>query len=220
MRRLSIYHLSVFAAVTLGLALGAFWYARRSFSTEQSFTPARAEQAQPILIPSSDGFDYAVGSTGYVTEANDKDGWYNAQDFGENDHLGEDWNARTGGNTDCGMPVYAVSKGTIVFAAEAGPGWGKVIIVRHRLPDGKLLETLYGHLESFQRTSGEVERRERIGSVGNADGSYLCHLHLELRFADCPSWGATGPGYSRETKGWTDPSDFIDANRSFKRKPD
>ncbi|HVG32376.1 MAG TPA: M23 family metallopeptidase [Pyrinomonadaceae bacterium] len=220
MRRLSIYHIAVFAAAALGLTLGAFRYARRTFSTDQSVIPARAEQTTPIVIPVSDGFDYAVGNTRYVTEANDKDGWYNAQDFGENDHLGEDWNAKTGGNTDCGMPVYAVSKGTIVFAAEAGPGWGKVIIVRHRLPDGKILETLYGHLQSFQRTSGEVDRRERIGRLGNADGVYPCHLHLELRLSDCPSWGATGPGYSRDRKGWTDPSDYIDANRSFKRESD
>lgn len=48
-------------------------------------------------ITISTGFDYPVGEAGYVTEANDGDGWYNAQDFGVNNHLGEDWNGEGGG---------------------------------------------------------------------------------------------------------------------------
>jgi len=114
----------------------------------------------------SNGFDYPVGESGYVTQANDGDGWYNAQDFGVNNHLGEDWNGEGGGDTDCGEPVYAVSKGTIVYAEDAGSGWGNVIIVRHQLPDGTQVESLYGHLQSMNKTSGTVERREQIGTIG------------------------------------------------------
>jgi murein DD-endopeptidase MepM/ murein hydrolase activator NlpD len=114
------------------------------------------------------------------------------------------------------LPVYAASKGTIIFADEAGPKWGKVIIVRHRLPDGTLVETLYSHLQSFERTGGEVNRREKIGSIGDGGGAYVCHLHFELRLSSSPSWGQVGPGYSGDSTGWTDPSDFIEANRFFK----
>ena len=173
-------------------------------------------EAAPLFIPVSDGFVYPVGEARrvkHLTQAKDGDGWYNAQDFGKNNHLGEDWNAEAGGGSDCGLPVYAASAGTIVFAADAGTGWGKVLIVRHRLPDDSLVETLYAHLQSFTKTSGTVARRERIASIGDADGAYPCHLHFELRLSDCPEWGKVGPGYSPNRTGWTDPSDFIEAHK-------
>lgn len=165
------------------------------------------------LIPKSTTrfFAYPVGQKGIVTEARDAaDEWYNAQDLGENDHLGEDWNLNSGGNSDCGEAVYAAAGGLIVLARDAGPGWGKVVIINHRLPDGTPVQTIYGHLQKISRSSGEVTIREEIGTVGNADGKYLCHLHFELRSDSCPLWGKPGSGYGRDQTGWLDPSDFID----------
>lgn len=199
--------------------VSAFSLACGNRATNQAPKQVAAAQPTPtpLVIPVSDGFDYPFGGDAdQATRKRDMSGWYNAQDFGDNDHLGEDWNAATGGNTDCGMPVYAASKGTIVFAQDAGAGWGNVLILRHRLPDGALVETLYGHLQSFAKTSGEVNRRERIGSIGDGGGAYLCHLHFELRLSNCPAWGQAGAGYSSNRTGWLDPSDFIDANRFFK----
>jgi len=210
--RLKIAFVTVFV---LG-ALGACTDSRQGVSSASNQV---APQPTPRDVPVSDGFVYPIGSNTTATQANDGDGWYNAQDFGVHDHLGEDWNAEIGGDSDCGQPVYAAAKGTIAFAREAGPGWGKVVIVRHRLPDNTIIETLYGHLQSFTRTSGDVERRERIGSVGNGDGAYPCHLHLELRFPDCPAWGNTGTGYGSNRVGWTDPSDFIDAHAPSSGNP-
>ncbi|MBK7709479.1 MAG: M23 family metallopeptidase [Acidobacteria bacterium] len=156
-------------------------------------------------------FAYPLGKSGTLTQAKDSnDEWYNAQDFGINDHLGEDWNKNSGGDTDCGEPVFAVANGRIVFAEDAGPGWGNVVIVEHTLTDGKRVQSLYGHLQKILKTSGDVEIREKIGEVGNADGRYLCHLHFEIRTDDCPMWNEPGGGYSKENKGWIDPSDFID----------
>ncbi|NNE98456.1 MAG: M23 family metallopeptidase [Pyrinomonadaceae bacterium] len=159
-------------------------------------------------------FSYPVGEKEVVTEARDKqDGWYNAQDFGENNHLGEDWNANSGGNSDCGEPVYAVANGEITYAEDAGADWGNVIIITHRLPNGKRVQTLYGHLEKILKTSGEVKRREKVGTVGNADGKYLCHLHFELRDENCLLWDRVFIGYSPVRTGWLDGSDFIDKYR-------
>ncbi len=159
-------------------------------------------------------FAYPIGKTEYVTQAKDKkDEWYNAQDFGENNHLGEDWNKNSGGNTDCGEPVYAAANGRIVYAENAGAGWGNVVIIEHILPDGKKVQTLYGHLQKILKTSGEVKFREQIGEIGNAEGRYLCHLHFEIRDEKCPMWNQAGGGYSADNKGWLDPSDFIDQNR-------
>lgn len=162
----------------------------------------------------ADGFAYPVGKTETVTQAKDKkDEWYNALDFGENKHLGEDWNKNTGGNSDCGETVYAIADGVITYAGNAGISWGNVVIIEHNLPDGSRVQSLYGHLQKIAKNSGEVKKREKIGTIGNADGKYLCHLHLEIRSENCPMWNKTGSGYSAENEGWLDPSDFIDAQR-------
>lgn len=166
----------------------------------------------PADFPAAVSFAYPLGPTGRLTPARDKkDDWYDAQDFGRNDHLGEDWNKNSGGNTDCGEQVFAVADGKIVYAADAGPGWGNVIIVEHRLADGTRVQSLYGHLSKMIRNEGIVAKREPIGEIGNAAGRYYCHLHLEIRLEDCPEWSKPGGGYSKDRKGWTDPSDFIDA---------
>lgn len=215
MRRSALY-LSM-ALLILAALSGGVWYAQRKLPSAEKPLPANpAAASTPLIIPTSDGFDYPVGGSKRVTQANDGDGWYNARDFGEINHLGEDWNKESGGNTDCGLPVYAVSKGTIIFAVDVGKGWGKVLIIRHRLPDGTEVETLYGHLSSITRTSGDVQRRETIGSIGDAGGVYPCHLHFELRLSGSPFWGLTGPGYGPERGGSTDPSDFIDARRNLR----
>lgn len=179
-----------------------------------SLQPAHPQE-QPSTafeIPISEKFAYPVGKTEYVTQARDKkDEWFNAQDFGENNHLGEDWNKNSGGNTDCGEPVYATSTGKITYAADAGPGWGNVIIITHYLPDGSKVQSLYGHLQDMTKTSGAVTTREKIGTIGNANGRYLCHLHFEIRTQGSPGWDLVFLGYSMFRTGWVDPSDFIDA---------
>ena len=171
-------------------------------------TPAETPKA-PVAIAES--FSYPIGKTDVATQAKDKDEWYNAQDFDENDHLGEDWNRNSGGNTDCGEPVYATANGIITFARDAGPGWGNVVIIEHTLSTGEKIESLYGHMQEIVKSDGEVKKREQIGRVGNANGLYPCHLHFEIRTKDCPMWNMPGGGYARERKGWLDPSDFIDS---------
>ncbi|HLA95113.1 MAG TPA: M23 family metallopeptidase [Pyrinomonadaceae bacterium] len=175
-------------------------------NTTEVITPT----SSPLVLV-ADSFAYPIGKQEKVTAAKDeKDGWYNALDFGENNHLGEDWNKNSGGNTDCGEPVYSAANGVISFANDAGPGWGNVIIVTHVLPDGKKIQSLYGHLREIIKVGGEVKKRELIGKVGNANGQYLCHLHFELRESNSRMWDRAGPGYSSDRDGWLDPSDFID----------
>jgi len=160
-------------------------------------------------------FVYPIGEKEFMTEANDWwDSWYNAQDFGENRHVGEDWNKITGGDTDCGEPVYATAAGEIKSAGDAGPGWGNIIIIEHTAPDGTKLRSLYGHLGSILRSEGEVQRRELIGTIGSANGRYPCHLHFEIRWIENPVWDAAGPGYSDDLHGWIDPSEFIERQRN------
>lgn len=166
----------------------------------------------------ADGFDYPVGRP-------DGAGYYNAQDFGISRHLGEDWNGVAGGNSDLGAPVYSVAHGIISYAANAGPGWGNVVIVRHQLPNGTEVASMYAHLEVISRTTGSVRRGDQIGTIGRGydygggrfDYQEAAHLHFELRTN--VSLGV-GPGYSANAAGWTDPSDFIDAHRNLMLGPD
>ncbi len=186
-------------------------------SCQTSSKPGNSEPQinapKPKIIAKS--FAYPIGETEFITEAKDKqDKWYNAQDFGENNHLGEDWNANSGGDTDCGEPVFAAADGEITYAEDAGTGWGNVIIITHNLPNGEKVQTLYGHLDKILKSDGTVKKREKIGTVGNANGKYLCHLHFEIRNEDCPMWNQAGNGYDSENKGWLDPSDFIDRQKT------
>ncbi|MGH9947250.1 MAG: M23 family metallopeptidase [Pyrinomonadaceae bacterium] len=159
-------------------------------------------------------FSYPIGTKDFLTQAKDsQDEWFNALDFGEDNHLGEDWNKNSGGNTDCGEPVFAAADGVVTYAGDAGPGWGNVLILTHTLPDGNRVQTLYGHMQEILRNSGDVKRREKVGTIGNANGKYLCHLHFEIRTSTCPMWDQPGGGYSSERTGWVDPSDFIDSRR-------
>jgi len=200
-----------FLSLFIAIAFLISQFACKASEAQSNQSRANSNSAPKII---AETFAYPIGKTETATEAKDKkDEWYNAQDFGANNHLGEDWNKNSGGDTDCGEPVFAAASGTIIFAEDAGIGWGNVVIIEHNLPDGKRVQTLYGHLQKILKTSGEVKIREQIGTIGNADGRYLCHLHFELRQENCPMWNETGAGYSTERNGWLDPSDFIDARR-------
>ena len=135
-------------------------------------------------------------------------GYYVAQGFGgPNHHLGEDWNGMGGGNTDLGDPVYAMSDGVVVEAEDYEGGWGNVVRVRHRLGDGKQVESLYGHLDQIDVQLGEsVAMGQQLGSIGTAHGQYLAHLHFEIR--DDLSL-SVGPGYDEEFDGYLNPRKFI-----------
>ena len=177
--------------------------------------PSPTKEIPAFLLKfSANSFAYPVGETEYVTEKNDwSDSWYNTQDFGENRHLGEDWNKTTGGDTDCGEPVFATADGTVVFGGDAGPGWGNVVIIEHLGEGGTTMRSLYGHLDTITKDRGVVRRREQIGTIGSANGRYKCHLHFELRWRECPLWTEVGPGYSDNRHGWIDPSEFIERTR-------
>src|SRR5262245_17826827 len=83
------------------------------------------EAVSPAVVPLADSFDFPVGPP-------DAAGYRDAQAFGENDHLGEDWNGLGGGDTDLGDPVYSAANGLVLFAEDIGGGWGNVVRVAHR----------------------------------------------------------------------------------------
>ncbi len=154
-------------------------------------------------VPLTDGFDFPVGPP-------HAKGFTDAQPFGTHHHLGSDWNAITGGATDLGAPVYAAAHGTVVYARDAGPGWGNVVRVLHRTAQGPI-ETVYAHLDRIDVTDGDLlQRGTQLGTIGDAHGRYVPHLHFELRTIVGMD---LGPGYARNSDGWVDPTAYILAHR-------
>jgi murein DD-endopeptidase MepM/ murein hydrolase activator NlpD len=101
-----------------------------------------------------------------------------------------------------------------MFAEEAGPGWGNVIMVLHAYEEAgerKYVQSFYGHLDAILvQPKQTVRRGEQIATIGNADGKYWAHLHFEMREFTTPF---IGPGYRQETRGWIDPTAFIASHR-------
>ena len=149
-------------------------------------------------------FDYPVG------KPNGK-GYYNAQPFGKNLHLGDDWNAVTGGNSDLGDPIYVIADGYVNFAEDYYSGWGNIIRVWHQKKDGQIVESFYAHCQEMLVKVGQfVKKGDKIGTIGNVDGTYYAHLHFEIRDdIELP----VGGGYSDDIKGYLNPTSFIKANR-------
>jgi len=156
----------------------------------------------------ADGFDFPIGKP-------NANGYYNAQPFKKNNHLGDDWNAVTGGNSDLGDPIYTIAHGIVVHAKDEGAGWGNVIRIVHYNPQlkAKYYESVYAHCDTIMvRENQSVKKGLQIGTIGNADGAYYAHLHLEIR----DSVGMPlGGGYSLNTNGFLDPTKFIKSNRKI-----
>ncbi len=155
----------------------------------------------------SRGFDFPVGKPDALD-------YYKAQQFGENNHLGEDWNGKGGGNTDLGDPVYTCADGLVTFTEDVCCGWGNVVRIIHKLPNHpkyKYVETVYAHMHHIDVKVGDlVKRGDQIGAIGTANGRYSAHLHFEMRdFINM----SLGPGYSEDHFGYLKPTDFIEQNR-------
>ncbi len=63
-------------------------------------------------------------------------------------------------------------------------GWGNYVVVRHTLPNGEPIYSLYGHLapKSVRVKKGDiVSAGDPIGKVGRTGRASSAHLHLEVR---------------------------------------
>jgi murein DD-endopeptidase MepM/ murein hydrolase activator NlpD len=185
------------------------WFSpRRSAALDPAFL--RLGAAEIASLPLAVRFDHPLGTEhGGLT--------YNARGFRVARHLGADLNGIGGGNSDLGDPVFAVADGRVVYAGEPGEGWGRMLIVAHRLPDAtdprghRIVQSVYAHLQDFAVPPGrDVRRGERLGSVGTAEGRYLAHLHFEIREGPYIN---PGQGYADTPLNRVDPETFLRAHR-------
>jgi murein DD-endopeptidase MepM/ murein hydrolase activator NlpD len=70
---------------------------------------------------------------------------------------------------------------------------------------------MYAQLQEIDVKPGQfVKRGQKIGTVGNANGTYPAHLHWEIR--QTVGLGV-GPGFDPRRDGWLNPSEFLAAHR-------
>jgi murein DD-endopeptidase MepM/ murein hydrolase activator NlpD len=174
----------------------------------QSEQHVQQDRGATAFIKLADGFDFPVG------KPNGK-GYYKARGFRSHGHLGEDWDGLGGGDTDLGDPIYSIGDGVVVFARDCKMGWGNVIIVRHVFRDGgaiRNIDSLYGHLQKILVHRGQaVKRGQQIATLGNANGLYDAHLHLEIR--KNIEIGMSRAAFARDFNNYCDPSQFIASHR-------
>lgn len=177
-------------------------------------------------------FGSPVGTAAAYSHCNDGDGWYVYTEFhaastcggwNKTTHLGEDWNKETGGATDLGEPVRAIANGVVVFIKDTyDAGWGRLVIVRHDAPPGAALMlpgggsaafvySQYAHLQNIAVSKGAaVSKGDKLAEIGPHPNSP--HLHWEVSGPDATSF--PGPGYSQNSLGRLDPTEFIAANNT------
>jgi hypothetical protein len=163
---------------------------------------------QANQIPTAHSMDTPMGSENGALV-------YNAQKFWEmNDkrgghHTGDDLNGIGGMNSDLGDPIFAAGDGLVVYTGEPSPGWGNIIVLAHRDPEGKPIHTMYAHLLEIKTRLGSlVARGEKIATTGTANGHYPAHLHFEARASDGIDIGG---GYASQPLNRLDPQAVIDA---------
>jgi Peptidase family M23 len=158
-------------------------------------------------LPTAARFDFPLGSEHGAMA-------YNAQRFTESHHLGDDLNGIGGEDSDLGDPIYAVADGRVLLARDGGPGWGNAVIILHAYwqdNQRNYVQSYYGHVQEMLVRPGETVRRgQEIATVGTGNGRYLAHLHFEMREFITPF---LGPGYRVDTRGWIDPTAFIQRHR-------
>ena len=146
---------------------------------------------------------------------------YNAQEFGEatlyGRHEGEDWNFRTGGDTDLGKEIKSIANGTIVYyhrSSHPTTGFSRHIVVKIEGPWG-VRWVMYAHMmdQDFLGAVQNVTEGQIIGRVGNNDGRIPAHLHFSIFKVDPSSLASKIDSIAHnETElntYWENPTNFI-----------
>jgi len=206
----------IFYLVVLAAWIAALWWGL-DFAGRQNSPPAAVPTTQldwpeffaaNILpsLPVADEFDTPLRPP-------DGAGAVISLPFMEEGHLGEDWTTAKG-DAALGEPVYSVADGWVSVAQDFQNAWGNAVFICYRLPGNRwppFVEVMYAQLNSLDVKPGQfVKRGERIGTVGNANGTYQAHLHWEVR--QTVGMGV-GPGFQAGASGWLGPSEFITAHR-------
>src|SRR3984893_2823623 len=144
-KRRRVIALSIFSVFVISSA-ATFLFELWPELTRPSWVDPALQLPAPLdlaSLPTAARFDFPLGSENGAMR-------YKAKRFTENRQLGDDLNGIGGENSDLGDPIFAVADGEVIFAGEAGRGWGNVIIVLHAYAENrtrKFVQSYYGHVE-------------------------------------------------------------------------
>ena len=117
--------------------------------------------------------------------------------------------------------VYAVANG-VVKIAQPAQGYGRVVVIEHRLPDGNFVTSIYGHLCGHSGyplvpNGSYVTKGQLVGYVGSDDenGDGAEHIHLGIRIGRYDGYfcGYTGTPQCTANRYYR-PTEFINARRN------
>lgn len=98
--------------------------------------------------------------------------WHYPISFGGGWHPGIDLANRSG------TPILSPGRGVVLVAAWDW-GYGNYLVTAHQVGNNTYT-VIIGHLNSFVRTSGVIERGELIGRMGSTGWSTGPHAHIEI----------------------------------------
>jgi hypothetical protein len=130
-------------------------------------------------------------------------------------HTGADLNLNTPTwDADKGASVHAIGNGAVTYAKIVPTGtWGRLVVIRHKLPDGSTVHSRYGHLASLNVTEGEaVKRGDVIGTIGGAEWGLPNHLHFDISTSGILDINPThwpGTNKAAVVANYVDPKQFL-----------
>lgn len=119
--------------------------------------------------------------------------------------------------------VLAIAPGYVAYAGTA-PGFQGVIVIEHRLTDGTVFRSIYGHLEPIAflvREREVVSGGQEIGYLAEADEELeTSRLHFGLcKGAHAPGvWEAYGWGPAELLTEYYEPSAFLAEHRCWEEE--
>jgi murein DD-endopeptidase MepM/ murein hydrolase activator NlpD len=146
--------------------------------------------------------------------------WYIAQGFGNattyGRHEGIDLNLKTGGDSDLGQPLYALSNGQIVYyhyGSHPSSGFGRHLVVRIDGAWGTRW-CMYSHCgeSGFLNSVQNVTEGQKIAELGKSGNSPSAHLHFSIWKVDPSTNGGIDSFAHNDTElnqKWENPIDFI-----------
>ena len=180
-----------------------------------------AEDKKPVVHAVADSFQFPIGRPGYtVYEHFKRDTTFLSAFYHKLTGAwapGEDWNLKTGGDSDLGEPVYAIANGRVVTSDDF-PIWGHIVLIEHQLPNEERVWSQYAYLDERQVERGEwVKRGDQIGTIGKGEKkrSYA-HLHIEIRRRELPAnnWFPMVAERDQVIVNYINPTAFINSHQA------